>query len=124
RIFARFGVGGLPDAALDAQQRLRRHRGLLRGAGFVAQVVAAGRTHDRALENGLPTVRARAGCPRGARADAAHEAVPLPVPWPLPGLPAFQPLPSSQPNSAWPRMRAPAATVSEWVLMSPINTAV
>src|SRR5215470_3850013 len=124
RIFARFGVGGVPDAALDAQQRLRRHRGLIGGAGFVAQVVPTGRTNDRTLEDGLPAVRARARRPRGARADAAHEPAPLPVPWPLPGLPAFQPLLSSQPNSAWPRIRAPAATVTDRVLMSPINTAV
>src|SRR5690606_20909961 len=106
-----WGIGfRVPEVALDSQcgecrlcasfgDRLR----------VEAQVVLALRAHARAFENRRLAVRARA-CPADRTPTGAHESDLAPF--------------SSQPNSARPRMREPAATVSEPALRSPLSTPV
>src|SRR5690242_10941929 len=121
RVFPRVAVGGMANAALDAQRRDRRRR---RGVAVrvEAQVVPARRAPTCAFEDRFATVRTCAGRPWGTGAHAADRHACY-APWPLPCLvPPRPPLPSSQPNSAWPRRRAPAATVREPALTSPWTT--
>ena len=80
-------------------------------SGVSAGVWASRRRHRSAGDAGRPDrpLRSRgwspcsadsAGRPGVARAHAAHEPAPLSASLPLPRLPAFAALPSSQPNSA------------------------
>src|SRR6185437_14236758 len=86
----------------------------------------------RGLRRGCPAARRRSllhphacGCRRCLGGHwGAHEPAPVSAPWPMRYLPDFAALPSSQPNSACPRTRAPAATVNDPALMSPITTPV
>ena len=78
-VFPRLTVGGMPDAAFDAQRRDGWRLGPL-GAGTETQIMPACRAHGCAFEDGLPTVRTIPGCPRATRAHAAHEPVPPPTP--------------------------------------------
>src|SRR4030095_9965266 len=64
-VFPGFALGGVPDAAFDAQRRERRR---LRFFDTVieAQVVPASRTHACAFEDRLAAVRTLAGRPGAA----------------------------------------------------------
>src|SRR6266542_5034332 len=80
------------------------------------QMVPANRADVGALEYRRPAVRTTARRARRADTRCAHAAEPLSILISdLDGL-------LSQPNSAWPRMRDPAATVSEPALRFPFNT--
>src|SRR6185437_6825165 len=116
RVFPCTAVGGVAKAAFHAQWHGRWRRGRA-GRLTEAQLVAAGGTHDRTFQDGLPAVRTGARRPSRARVRVAHEAVPS-CPWFLRALPSFA---SSQPNSAWPRMREPAATLSDPAFRSPVS---
>ena len=108
-----------PAAGVDCAAPCAVDRGIDRsagGAGTTGQTLALSRIV--VLQCGQ--VRVAPAVPGRARAhDAALSSRPA-----LPALPlALAPLPcSSQPNSTWPRMREPAATVSEPALRSPIST--
>src|SRR6478609_1135724 len=125
RVLPRFAVGRMPDRAFDAKRRRRFERAL----GHVrieADVVLALRTDVRAFEDRRLAVRTgpcRAGG-TGAlrpRTRCAHEPDPFSAPlrcdFDEEGF-------SSQPNSTWPRLREPPATVSEPALRSPMRTPV
>src|SRR5882757_8920546 len=105
----------MPDDALDPQRGRSRHLSL-RCFRVEAQVVHAARADTEAFENRRLAVRTGARLARGYRARGyTHE----PVPYPL----AEELRPSlSQPNSTWPRIREPAATVSDPALTSPLMT--
>ena len=92
-------VGRMPDTAFDAKRGERGDLWRL-DASPLTQVMPAGRTYGRAFENDLTTMRTLARRPGAANAHAAHEPMPLSTPWPLVRLPVFNPLASSQPNSA------------------------
>src|SRR5690606_22170737 len=112
-------AAGRCERALDVQRLdlrlVARERRLV-----VTQVAPARGAHAGTFEDGRLAVGAGAGRARAPRARRAHDAdsdstLALPL---LPPPADF----SSQPKSAWPRMRAPAATVSEPALTSPTST--
>src|SRR5690606_28969026 len=86
-----------------------------------AQVAPAGGAHAGAFEDRRLAVGAGAGRALAPRARHAHDADSAST-LALPPLAAFGDGLSSQPKSAWPRMRAPLATVSEPALTSPTST--
>src|SRR4029077_15389737 len=99
----RFAIGRMPDAALDAQRRKCRHLGSIGicvGPDVETQVVSARRTHGGAFEDRLPAMGTSTGGPGAARAQAVHELLALSALYPLPCLPCFGALSSSQPNWA------------------------
>src|SRR5690606_1588063 len=117
RVLPGVGAVGVPNLPLHHQGR-GGGLGALDGCelGIEAQVMPARRAHARALENRGPAVRTG---PRGSRCswpDRGHAAVLLRSDDLAPR--------SSQPNSAWPRIREPAATVSDPALRSPLSTPV
>src|SRR4249919_2524840 len=123
RILERGVAGRGRQRPFDRQRRDARLLPLQCGL-VVAQVAPAGGAHAGAFEDGRLAVRADAGRARGARARVVHDAACASMPLtevlvveaPCAGF--F----SSQPKSAWPRMREPAATVSDPALTSPIST--
>ena len=82
------------------------------------EVLAARRADARALEDHRPAMRAGARCPRRRACGDAHET------WRFPSVSVLEWDSSPHPNSARPRMRDPAATVSVPALRSPFRTPV
>src|SRR5690348_14779046 len=122
RIFPRAGVGRIPEAAFDAQRRQRGGRRQITGRAAVTQLVVARRTNLRAFQDCLAAVRAGA---RGAcRTRLRRGHLPLPLVWPLVLGASDEPPLSSQPNSAWPRMREPLATLKVVDFTSPVRAPV
>src|SRR5687768_12122976 len=109
---------GRCDRAFYLQRRIAG-LGTLQGRLVEAQVAAASRAHAGAFEDGGLAMRAGACRARGARTRCTHESRLASV-LPLVGLPVAAL--SSQPNSICPRIREPAATVSEPALRSPVST--
>src|SRR5581483_9675692 len=108
---------GMADHPFHTQRRGGCHL-TLRRFRVEAQVVHAARADAEAFENRRLAVRTGARLARGHRARGhAHEPVPYPL---VSGL--LRDSPSAQPNSTWPRMRDPAATVSEPAFTSPLIT--
>src|SRR5690606_15712776 len=117
RVFPRAGLGRMADLAFDVERgdRLRR----LRVRRVEAQVVPARRADARAFEDRRLAMGAGARGTCRARAGVAHETSSRSA---LSDLPLdFGASLSPQPHSTWPRMREPAATVSEPALMSPLS---
>src|SRR5690606_30965190 len=90
-----------------------------------AQVVLAARADDRTLEDRRPAVRTGAGRARvGRRPRDANHATLAPLLRSARLVVEEEPepdfAPSSKPKSTLPRMRAPAATVSEPAFTSPV----
>src|SRR6185437_7141444 len=112
-------------AAFDAQRRQRGRRGQITGRPAVTQLVVARGTNLRTLQDRLAAVRASArGAPR-TRVRSGHCFWPLPLTCPLLLCVSDEPpLPSSQPNSAWPRMREPLATLKVVDFTSPVRAPV
>src|SRR5262245_39055904 len=119
RVLGRTAGCRVANGALDTQRRRSAQRPLLR-FGTEAQVMITRGTDYRALEDRGLTVRTGARLPRKQGAHIAHE----PVPSPFARVKVRAELPSVHPNSTWPRMRDPAATVSEPALTSPDSTPV
>ena len=91
-------------------------RGLRLGvvADIEAQVMLTPRANVRALQNSRLAVRTYSRCAKRAWTNDAHQDPAA--------VPSFFSFSSSQPNSTWPRMREPAATVMEPALTSPTMT--
>src|SRR6202034_167927 len=81
-----------------------------------AQVVQAARTDTQAFEDRSLAVRTRTRLARYYRARGDIHALPNPL------ASDFVARVSSQPNSTWPRMRDPAATVRKPAVTSPLST--
>src|SRR5690348_4131650 len=122
RIFPRAGVGRIAKTAFDAQRRQRGGRGQITGRAAVAQLVVARGTNLRAFQDRLAAVRAGARGACRARRRGTH--LPLPLVWPLALCASGEPPLSSQPNSAWPRMREPLATLKVVDFTSPVRAPV
>src|SRR5262249_34008265 len=112
-VFPGLAVARMADGALDAQGREARSGPASAIDGLDSEVVTAGRAGAETLEDGGPAVRT------AARLADARGAAPIHRLDPLPLLSTGAACPF-QPKSALPRMREPAATVSEPALRSPM----
>jgi len=115
RVFPRVFLRRVADLPFHLQSGARLH--LRSGVAAETKVVLTARADARAFENDCLAVRTGARLARRDRADRAHVAVPNPLVSRGAAL-----LSSSQPNSTWPRMREPAATVREPAFTSPVMT--
>src|ERR1700691_6098125 len=109
--------GRMMDRTLDAHRRDARAL-RFRAAGAEFQMVMAAGANIGALQDGRLAVRTYSGCAESALPSDAHNFGVPPPTTPNDAL-AFS---SSQPNSTWPRMREPAATVIDPALTSPTIT--
>lgn len=117
--FARMFKGAFHQERTGCRPGTRR----LEAERSKAQDMAADRTRRGALKYRRLTVRASARLPRRRCARALHPVVLFLSLWsswlrPLTNLATSVGL---QPNSTWPRIREPAATVSELAFRSPIS---
>src|SRR5690348_4807755 len=125
RVFPRAAVGRIAETALDAQRRQRGRRSEIAARAAVTQLVVARRADRGAFEDGFATVWAGARRARRPRVGRGHLAWPLPLAWPLLLWMSVTPdLPSSQPNSAWPRIFEPLATLKVLDFTSPVSAPV
>src|SRR5665213_2054486 len=117
RVFPGSTIRGMADGAFHPQRRRRGQHALRRG--IEPQVMQAARTHGRTFKDGGLAVRTAARLARvhlnggswnqetAASTFAVASVLTVELPF------------SPQPNSTWPRMREPAATVREPAFTSP-----
>src|SRR6185312_6005541 len=121
RVFPGAAVGWIAEAAFHFQRRQRRSRRQLTGWPAIAQLVVAGGAYRGAFQDRLAAMRTRARRAGRARTGGGHCFWPLPLFLWMSVTPALS---SSQPNSAWPRIFEPLATLKVRDFTSPVSAPV